>query len=172
MTDSPRFPKTLLFFVGLASFGLALWALQPYVSLFNTVFLALIVVITVSPFLNWLKRKGIPNWAAFVITLLALIVVGVALMLFLAYSLGRFSSALPDYQEQLEAGRDVVESWAETVGLDSSGIYAVRQVLDLQHMLTLIVDLVAGVAGTIYDLAVVLGTAAFLTASTPGYGLE
>ena len=61
MTDSPRFPKTLLFFVGLASFGLALWALQPYVSLFNSAFLAMIIVITITPLLNWLKRKGVPR---------------------------------------------------------------------------------------------------------------
>jgi predicted PurR-regulated permease PerM len=61
MTDNARLSKTLLFFVGSAGFGLALWALQPYVSLFNSAFLALIIVITVTPLLNWLKRKGVPS---------------------------------------------------------------------------------------------------------------
>jgi predicted PurR-regulated permease PerM len=169
MIGNSRLPKTLLFFVGLASFGLALWAWQPYVSLFNSAFLALIIVITVSPLLNWLKRKGVPNWAAFVITLLALIVVGVALMLFLAYSLGQFSSALPAYLEQLEVGRDGVESWAESIGLESSGIRAVWKVLDPQRLIALVVDLLAGVVGAVYDLVIVLITAAFLLIEAFGF---
>ena len=133
------------------------------------VILFLIIVITVSPLLNWLKRKRVPNWAAFVITLLGLIIVGVGLMLFVAYSLGQFSTALPVYLEQLEAGQNGVAAWAENKGLDPGAIQALWEALDPQRLTRMVAGLLANVAGTVYDLVIVLIIVAFLLIEAFGF---
>ena len=75
MIESRHFSKSLRLLIGLACFGVAVFALQPFVSLFNSTFLALIIVLSVAPVPQWLRAKGLPNWVAFLLTLFAIIAV-------------------------------------------------------------------------------------------------
>ena len=80
MLESENLSKTLRLLIGLACFGVAVVTLQPFVSLFNSAFLALIIVLSVAPVLHWLKGKGLPSWLSFLLTLFAIIAVVVLAM--------------------------------------------------------------------------------------------
>ncbi len=162
MNESKRFSKTLRLLIGLASFGVAVIVLQPFVSLFNSFFLALILVLSVTPVLHWLKRKGLPNWLAFLLTLSAIIAVFVILVIFLAYSLGQLAEAVPEYVAQLDVAKDSLESWIVSLGIDPAPFQIFLDLVEPQKLISLAADFVIGLVGAISDVVLVVLIIAFL----------
>jgi len=162
MVESKHLSKTLRLLIGLAGFGVAAIVLQPFVSLFNSFFLALILVLSVAPVLHWLKGKGLPNWLAFLLTLLAIIAVVVALMLFLAFSLGQLAEAVPEYVAQLDVAKTSLESWIAGLGIDPAPFQVFLDLVEPQKLIGLAADFVIGLVGTISDIVLVVLIIAFL----------
>jgi predicted PurR-regulated permease PerM len=162
MIESMNLSKTLRLLVGLACFGVAVIALQPFVSLFNSVFLALILVLCVAPVLHWLKGKGLPNWLAFLLTLFAIIGVVVILVLFLAYSLGQLAEAVPGYVAQLDVAKDSLASRIASLGIDPAPIQVFLKLIDPERLINLVADFLAGLVGAISDVVLVVLVIAFL----------
>ncbi len=63
--------------------------------------LSLFIAIIVMPLLNWLRSKGIPTWAAILMIILAIVVVGFLIAVLVGSSLTDFSNSLPSYQQGL-----------------------------------------------------------------------
>jgi hypothetical protein len=55
--ESKHLFKTLRLLMGLACFGVAVVTLQPFVTLFNSLFLALIIVLSVVPVLHYPRPR-------------------------------------------------------------------------------------------------------------------
>jgi AI-2 transport protein TqsA len=162
MNESKHLSKTLRLLIGLASFGIAVITLQPFVSLFNSFFLALILVLSVAPVLHWLKGKGLPNWLAFLLALFAIIAIVVILMLFLAYSLGRLAEAVPEYVAQLDVAKDSFAGWIANLGIDPAPFQTFLDLIEPQKLIGLVADFLAGLVATISDVVLVVLIIAFL----------
>lgn len=162
MSESKNLSKTLRLLIGLACFGVAVLALQPFVSLFNSTFLALIIVLSVAPVLHWLKGKGLPNWLAFLLAMLAIIVVFVALVLFLAFSLGQLTEAVPQYVAQLNVAKDTLASRITSLGIDPAPFQTFLELIDPQKLINVVANLAAGLVGAISDVVLVVLIIAFL----------
>jgi predicted PurR-regulated permease PerM len=162
MIESMNLSKTLRLLVGLACFSVAVIALQPFVSLFNSVFLALILVLCVAPVLHWLKGKGLPSWLAFLLTLFAIIGIVVILVLFLAYSLGQLAEAVPEYVAQLDVAKASLASRIANLGIDPAPFQTFLQLIDPQNLINLIADFMGGLVATISDVVLVVLIIAFL----------
>jgi predicted PurR-regulated permease PerM len=162
MIESRHFSKTLRLLIGLACFGVAVLTLQPFVNLFNSFFLALIIVLSVAPVSQWLRARGLPNWLAFLLTLFAIIAVVVALVLFLAYSLGQLAEAVPEYVAQLDVAKESLESWIVNLGLAPAPFRTFLDLIDPQRLLNLVADFLAGLVAAISDVVLVVLIIAFL----------
>lgn len=63
--------------------------------------LSLFIAIIMMPLLNWMRSKGIPTWAAILIIVLAILILGFLLAVLVGSSLTDFSNSLPSYQKGL-----------------------------------------------------------------------
>lgn len=136
-TDS-RVSTSLLFLIGVASLGIIVNFLSNADRIFNAFFIALIIVLTVSPVMFKLKNRGAPTWAAFIATLLVLLAV---ILIFVSIVVGagqQFINALPEYKAQADISAtslgSMFNSWgAENLGLDSgaiAGLFDPTKILD------------------------------------------
>ena len=162
MIESKQLSKTLRLLIGLACFGVAVLTLQPFVSLFNSFFLALIIVLSVTPVLRWLKGKGLPSWLSFLLTLFAIIAVVVLLVLFLAYSLGQLAEAVPQYVAQLDVAKDSLASRIANLGIDPAPFQTFLDLIDPEKLINLAADFLVGLVATISDVVLVVAIIAFL----------
>jgi len=162
MIESKDLSKTLRLLIGLACFGVAVVTLQPFVTLFNSAFLALIIVLSVAPALYWLKDKGLPNWLAFLLTLFAIIAAVVLLVLFLAFSFGQLAEAVPRYTAQLDAAKDSFARQIADFGIEPAPFQTFLDRIESQKLLNLVGDFLAGLIATISDVVLVVFIIAFL----------
>jgi len=168
MTTNSNFSKTLLFLIGVAALGIAVITMAEYAYLINAVFLGIIIVVIAAPMLYWLQDKGLPDWLAFVITLLVLITIGVAFVLFLDISVDQLAAAVPTYVEQAESLQASMESMLSGLGVDTANIQSVLDLIDPAQLLTVIVDILSGISEAVSNLVVVVLVAAFLLAEAMG----
>lgn len=138
MNSNSRLSTSLLFLVGLASLGVVVIFLSSANRIFNAFFIALIIVITVSPVMFNLKKRGAPTWAAFIATLLVLLA-GILVFVVILVGAGRqFIDALPEYAARSESSIASLEStfsaWGvENLGLDGgaiAGLFDPAEILD------------------------------------------
>ena len=139
MKVNTRFSSTLLFLIGMASLGVAVAFLYNTASIMIAFTTALIIVFTVSPIMFNLKRRGVPTWAAFIVTVLVLLVIVLIFVLIVIGAGQQFINALPDYSASAESSQASIKSifnaWGvENIGLDSdamSGLFNPSKILDL-----------------------------------------
>lgn len=93
------------------------------------ILLAIFVAIVATPALRWLRRHGIPKWAALALVSFALVDAGSLLALMTTGALEGFRDSFPTYQERFAALSEQFGRWAEGVGIDGSTA-AVPDLLD------------------------------------------
>ena len=81
MTDSRKlFSSTVVFFIAAAGVVITLWGMQQAAATINALILGAIIVASFTPLMHWMQRKGVPDIAAYVITLVAIFVVFAGLL--------------------------------------------------------------------------------------------
>jgi len=158
MKSNYQLSPSLLFLVGLASLGIVVAFFYNTSSIMNAFFAALIIVFTVSPVMFGLKRKGVPTWAAFVVTVLVLLLVLLIFVLIVIGAGKQFINALPEYSAESESSqasmKSMFETWGvETVGLDSS---AMSELFNPAKLLDLTGDFISGLVD-IFSNGILIG---------------
>ncbi len=113
-------PSGLL--LALACATIVLYGMRYARSILAPILLAMFIVMGLSPILQWLKRKGLPPWAAILIVLVGFLVVAAILVGIIATSLAQINSRVPVYQESLGRVANTVQTWFGDRGIDVSGI--------------------------------------------------
>jgi AI-2 transport protein TqsA len=168
MSQDAQFSKTLRFLIGVAALGVAVVTMQPYAWLLNSVLLGVIIAVISVPMLYGLRRKGLSGGLALVITLLVLTVLAVAFALFFVGSVNRLVETVPSYVEEAESVKATVESSLAGLGIDTTGLRAVLELMDPAQLLSSIADLLGRLAESISNLVVVVLVVAFLLAESLG----
>ena len=168
MSNEAQFSKTLRFLIGVAALGIAVVTMQTYAWLLNSVFLGVIIAVVSVPMLYWLRRKGLSGGLALVITLLVLTLLAIAFALFFVGSVNRLVEAVPSYVEQAESLKATVEGSLAGLGMDTTGVRAVLDLMDPARLLSLIAEALARLAESISNLVVVVLVVAFLLAESLG----
>ena len=70
-------------------------------SVIITVLLAFVITVSVSPLLNWLRRRGLPAWLAFGTVFPGVILVVIFLVLIAYVSIHQFINVMPSYQGRI-----------------------------------------------------------------------
>ncbi len=113
-------PSGLLF--ALACATIVLYGMRYSRSILAPIFLAMFVVMGLSPILQWLKRRGMPAWVALLIVLVGFLVVAALVVGIIATSLGQINTKVPVYQENLTRIASDLQTWFADRGVDISGI--------------------------------------------------
>lgn len=135
-------PRPFRSLVALACIVIVVAGIRAAAGIIAPVMLAIILVITISPTMDWLHRKRIPGWLSALIIILALLIVGLGAIAILLLAINEFRESIPSYQLRLVARRMEIETWLTSAGIDLSGLGQLYQA-DVASL--------AGAVGTIAD---------------------
>jgi predicted PurR-regulated permease PerM len=129
-----------------AGAAVTLWGMSNYAAYINSAVLAILIVLACGPLIDWLRRRGLPKWAALLITLVVSLAVLGLFVVFLIYAAVEFAQQLPTYQEQAQALVQDFEAWLQSLGLQSAGANAVATEADPSAALTWVSGMLSSLA--------------------------
>lgn len=107
--------RTLLI---LAAFVIVIAGMREASTLLVPFFLAIFIAVLCSPPLNWLRRRGVPNWLAILVIMLIIISIAVMLGTIFGRSLRGFAADMPFYASRLQIMADELLIWLQSQGLN------------------------------------------------------
>jgi predicted PurR-regulated permease PerM len=111
------FSRSLRFFVGFASIGLSVTFVKAYAYYFNAFFLALVIVMSVSPIMFWLRKHGVPNWLALGVGMIVTLSMTALLAIVIALSVVRVSDILPQLVAQIDGLTESLDQFFSRSGI-------------------------------------------------------
>jgi AI-2 transport protein TqsA len=87
----------------------------------NPIFVALFIVMGLSPVLDWLRRRGVPAWLTITIVLAGFLVIAGAFTAVLLSYVGQLDQRLAVYQTNLSNMFSGIETWFAGHGVDATG---------------------------------------------------
>jgi AI-2 transport protein TqsA len=163
-------PRGLIILLGIASLVVAVAGIRAMAWLIGPAFLALIIVIAVTPLQDWMLRRGLPRW----LSVLALVVgvyailLGVALIMII--SVARLSGLVPQYAGQADALLKSLEGTLAGFNVSTDELRAALQSVNWGRIAGLVGAMLAGVAGLMSNLVFLLALLLFLSVEANGVG--
>jgi len=151
--------------VVVAGMQFASWLLAP-------VFLAMVVVIAVSPIPHWLRRKGWPEWLATTVLVILVYATIAVLVLVMVISIASLASLLPTYADR---ANDIIENVADTLARFGVGPDEIRQAagsLDWNKLAELAESVLGAVSSLATNLVFLLSLLLFLSFETRTVGVR
>ncbi|HEY9737013.1 MAG TPA: AI-2E family transporter, partial [Trichocoleus sp.] len=108
--------------VAAASLIILVAGLKAASGLLGPILMALFIVLSVAPVVEWLRRKRVPTWLAHTLVVIGVVLLGLSLILFLALSVTQFSAALPTYRSELEDQITSLAAWLSTRGVQAEDV--------------------------------------------------
>ena len=130
----PALPRGLNLLLGGAAGVVIAFGLKELGWLVGPVVLALVIVLLVHPFHEWMRRKGVPAVLALLGLLLAIYGVVLAMAAILAFSVVRLAGALPEYADSATGLVNAVAAWLEGFGIDQQQIQGFLSNVDLERV--------------------------------------
>ncbi len=161
-------PRALIVLLGSASAVVFAAGIQATAWLVGPLFLALVIVITVHPVHERLRRIGVPSWAA--TTTLVLVVYGVLVLLagVVVVSVARLATILPLYAANANALIASVTSALAEFGVGIGQVRALAATLNYGKVLGLVSGLLLGVTSLLGNLVFLLSLLLFLSIEASG----
>jgi predicted PurR-regulated permease PerM len=121
---------------------------------------AMLAIICVPP-MQWLARRGLPEWAAVILVVLLVLAIGSAFGTVIGTSLIDFSASLPYYQARLRTEMAGLVVWLEGHGVQMSG-RVIPEALDPGQMLRVAGRIFSGLGDVLSRVGLILLTMIFL----------
>jgi AI-2 transport protein TqsA len=159
MQTNQNFTPILRFLIVSAAVIIILAGMRASAYIVNLILLALLLAIGFAPVLNWFQSKRLPDWLAFLLTILFVIIIVVVLVLFLIATVNQFIGALPKYQaiaqQQFLRLLDVLRSRDDVV---SQAIYdAVSlEAVNFGQIFSLVSTLISNLVNTLSNVVFLL----------------
>ncbi len=155
--------------VVLAATTVVLAGMRSMRDIVGTVFLALVLTITVHPIRTWLESRRLPEWAASILTLLGTYLILVGLALALVVSVAQMASLVQEYTPKIQEHVADLGSQLHSLGVDQKQIDTLTKAVDPGKLVSFISGILgdlAGVLGSLFFLLLVLLFTTFDTNST------
>lgn len=158
-----QLPPTIKFFLAVALIAITLFFMNSVSSLINSVILSAIIVVSATPLLYGLQRKGLHPILAYTITLVLIFVVFIAIVIFVILAVNQFVVAVPQYAAELEGIFNSITEFFHSLGVSEEiNLGAVFQILEPGNLLGFIVNFFAGLVGGLSDVFLVVLIVIFL----------
>src|SRR4051794_10069074 len=164
----PVLPRSLVMLLGAASAVLVLAGIQAVAWLIGPAFLALMIVIAISPVQSALLRHGWPAWLSTLV--LVLLVVGVLAVFALVFvvSIARLAALLPQYADQADATLTSLKGRLTGLGVQPGQLDKAVSAIDPAKLVALIGTVLAGLSGLASFLVFLLCLMLFLSVEAGG----
>jgi predicted PurR-regulated permease PerM len=156
-------PRGVILLLGLAAVVVAVAGIRVMAWLIGPAFLALILVIAVSPVQGWLRRHGLPRWAATLALVLAVYLLLVGMLLVVIVSVAQLANQLPQYADQAKELLRSATAVLKRFGVDQQQVHAIAGSLDLGKLAAVAGSVLSGVAGLATNLVFLLALLLFLS---------
>ncbi|MCG5216271.1 AI-2E family transporter [Streptosporangium sp. KLBMP 9127] len=150
------FSRGLRLLLGMGAAVLVLFGIQAVSEVAGPAFLALTLIIAVSPLRVWLRRRGAPGWLLVTVPLLVILLVIVALIASLAISIAQLAALLPAYATQYTALLAEATRWLGTFGVTPEQVQAVLRGIDPGRLLAVAQGLLTSLLGIATALLLVI----------------
>ncbi len=163
-------PRWLLLLAGLAAATVAVAGLRAIAWLVAPVFLALVVVIAVSPVQRWLRRIGTPSWLATTVLLVLVWAVLLSFVALLVLAIAQMAALLPDYAGRAEILINDVVNELNDAGIVSGQLSDLVQQIDYSQLVGVATGLLAGLTDAASTLVLLLTALIFVAIESSGFG--
>jgi predicted PurR-regulated permease PerM len=147
MMEKNQASFALRMLVGLAAAGLVLYFMHLMSGLINNLFLAFMIAVIASPLLLWLRKKGAPNWLAFLLTLVVVALGVVILIGFVANAAAELATAVPKYIDEAQDLQLALAAVVANIDLGNLNIGAVLNLFEFQQVF----QAISAFAGSVLD---------------------
>lgn len=106
----------------MAAIMIVVLGMKASASIINSIALALILSISMTPILQWLIRKGLPGWLSLVVVTVAVVFAVVVLLVIIIVSLQNVAQALPNYQNRVQEITNEIADTLSRRGIDVSDV--------------------------------------------------
>jgi AI-2 transport protein TqsA len=161
-------PLWLTVVLGLAGTAGALWGISTYSGIVAPVLLALVLTVTASPLVGALVRRGVRRGVAVGATVVLVDGGLIAFAVVLVVSVGQLATILPQYADEWQRWVDDVRGALSAAGVGRDQVQQIVGSLDLSSIVSAVGGLLAGAAGAVGALVLVLATVLFMSADATG----
>ena len=151
-------PTSLLF--GLACAVIVILGMRYAAVILNPIFVALFVVMGLSPVLDWMRRKGVPAWLTITIVLVGFLAIAGAFTAVMISYVGQLDARLAVYQDNLSRIFSDIEAWFAGHGVDSSGF--VSNILTPEKIMGYISSLLGSVLDALSNIFLMIMVVVFM----------
>ncbi|GAC66473.1 AI-2E family transporter [Gordonia soli] len=162
-------PRGTIILVTVAGLVVAVAGIKAFSGIVGPTFLALMLTVAVHPIPVWLRRKGVPTWLAFVLTLLAVYGILIALFASLAFSVARLATILPTYSDKFDTMVDDFQSFLTSHGVSHDKVQDALSHIDTSKIVGALTDVLQSTVGIASALVLVLTLLLFMVADAIGY---
>jgi AI-2 transport protein TqsA len=161
-------PRALIILLGAAAAVITVAGLKTIAWLVTPVLLALVIVITVSPAHQWLRRLGFPAWAATLV--LVLIVYGtlISFAIVMFVSLAQLAGILPSYAEHFQVVVADVAVVLERLGIAPAQVRDALSAVDIGRVVPYVGSILRDLTGLTTSLVFLLALLLFLSVEATG----
>jgi predicted PurR-regulated permease PerM len=146
---------------GLAAIVIVVAGLQAFGSLLGPVFLALMLVVTVTPVTG--RRRGRARWVVTIATLVAVYLILLALVGALVYAVAELVRVLPGYGPQVNVLLTEASGWLATLGIGPDQIQTALSQFDLAGAVGFLQGLLGQLTGVLSTVLLVLSVLLFMS---------
>ena len=162
-TSDDRFDRHYRLLLGTAAFVIIAAGIRVAAEVLNSIFLAMLLTVTVVPAFDALRRRGVPKGLAVVLTSLLLAGVLVVLLGVLGLSGTRLIQVLPHYQERALSLRTELEGVLQAWGIEPERIFSF-ELVDPNRLLGLAAGFLSGLGQVLSQALLLILIVAFFLA--------
>jgi predicted PurR-regulated permease PerM len=150
--------------LALAGVVIILYGMRYAAGILNSIFLALFVVMGITPLIHWLRRKGLAPWATLVVVLVLFVVIILLFLAVMAASLTQLDDKLPVYKENLSQVTADARAWFDDQGIDISGL--VSGALSPTSLIDIAAGLIKGGINALTNIGLMIFIVLFMISET------
>ncbi len=140
-------------------------------SLISPLLLAIFLAVLIDPLLERLRDRGLPNWLAFLILFLGVLLIGLGVILFVSLSLSQLQANVPIYKESLSSLYQSIEGTLATQNIDLSDMLN-EGTLSPQTIARTSAGILGVLASELSGTLLVLLLLIFLLSEAPGFSAK
>lgn len=159
----PRSERHYRLLIGTAALVVVAAGIREAAQVLNSIFLAMLLTVTVVPAFDALRRRGVPKGLAVVLTSLLLAGVLVVLLGILGLSGTRLIQVLPHYQDRAESLRQSLESLLVSRGIEPDRVLSL-DLVDPNRLLGLAAGFLSGLGQVLSQALLLILIVAFFLA--------
>jgi len=159
----PRSDRHYRLLIGTAAFVIVAAGIREAAPVLNSIFLAMLLTVTVLPAFDDLRRRGLAKGLAVVLTSLLLAIVLLVLLGILGFSGTRLIQVLPHYQERAESLRHGLESLLVARGIEPERVLSL-DLVDPNRLLGLAAGFLTGLGQVLSQALLLILIVAFFLA--------